>query len=139
MPELIDEELYGDVSAYGLEKETGIMVEAVNFDATATEIEQLDSQGNLCGVRVRFNGKQTGSLTGAIPLTGASDYKIGAAIVMANEVPQVWRKAPSNLSVAITGIKRTLSNSAAQKLDLTLAVYPFAKTAAPSMIDVLDN
>lgn len=120
----------GDVPKYGIDSpEQGIFVESIDFDGQQEIYEQKDNKGKKCGL-VIVDEELSFSMSGAILTTGAASLKMGASLTLANEIPQIWNTTPSGTTVFLKGVKRSLKNTDAQKMDVSGTVYGFGSSSA---------
>ncbi|WP_094135260.1 hypothetical protein [Akkermansia muciniphila] len=120
----------GDVPKYGIdEPEQGIFVESIDFDGQQEIYEQKDNKGKKCGL-VIVDEELSFSMSGAILTTGAASLKMGASLTLANEIPQIWNTTPAGTTVFLKGVKRSLKNTDAQKMDVSGTVYGFGASAS---------
>ena len=120
----------GNVPLYGIEEpEPGVFVESIDFDGKLEKYEQKDNKGKKCGVAV-IDQELTFTLSGAVPMTGGKSLKMGASLALANEIPDIWNETPAATTVFLEGIKRSLKNTDAQKMDVSGTVYGFGSSVA---------
>ena len=106
----------GDVPKHGIdEPEQGIFVESIDFDGQQEIYEQKNNKGKKCGV--------------LIITTGGASLKMGSSLALANEIPDIWNETPAATTVFLKGIKHSLKNTDAQKMDVSGTVYGFGKSS----------
>ena len=69
-------------------------------------------------------------MSGAVLSTGSSSLKMGGTLALANEIPQIWHTPPTGTTVFLKGVKRSLKNTDAQKMDVSGTVYGFGSSSA---------
>ncbi len=115
----------GDVPKYGIDSpEQGIFVESIDFDGQQEIYEQKNNVGKKCGL-VIVDEELSFSMSGAVLSTGSSSLKMGGTLALANEIPQIWHTPPTGTTVFLKGVKRSLKNTDAQKMDVSGTVYGF--------------
>ena len=120
----------GDVPKHGIdEPEKGIFVESIDFDGQQEIYEQKDNKGKKCGVLI-IDEELSFSMSGAVLSTGSSSLKMGGTLALANEIPQIWHTPPTGTTVFLKGVKRSLKNTDAQKMDVSGTVYGFGSSSA---------
>ena len=120
----------GDVPKYGLDSpEQGIFVESIDFDGQQEIYEQKNNVGKKCGL-VIVDEELSFSMSGAVLSTGSSSLKMGGTLALANEIPQIWHTPPTGTTVFLKGVKRSLKNTDAQKMDVSGTVYGFGSSSA---------
>ena len=120
----------GDVPKYGIDSpEQGIFVESIDFDGQQEIYEQKNNVGKKCGL-VIVDGELSFSMSGAVLSTGSSSLKMGGTLALANEIPQIWHTPPTGTTVFLKGVKRSLKNTDAQKMDVSGTVYGFGSSSA---------
>ncbi len=119
----------GDVPKYGIDSpEQGIFVESIDFDGQQEIYEQKNNVGKKCGL-VIVDEELSFSMSGAVLSTGSSSLKMGGTLALANEIPQIWHTPPTGTTVFLKGVKRSLKNTDAQKMDVSGTVYGFGASA----------
>ena len=120
----------GDVPKYGIDSpEQGIFVESIDFDGQQEIYEQKNNVGKKCGL-VIVDEELSFSRSGAVLSTGSSSLKMGGTLALANEIPQIWHTPPTGTTVFLKGVKRSLKNTDAQKMDVSGTVYGFGSSSA---------
>ena len=120
----------GDVPKYGIDSpEHGIFVESIDFDGQQEIYEQKNNVGKKCGL-VIVDEELSFSMSGAVLSTGSSSLKMGGTLALANEIPQIWHTPPTGTTVFLKGVKRSLKNTDAQKMDVSGTVYGFGSSSA---------
>ena len=120
----------GDVPKYGIDSpEQGIFVESIDFDGQQEIYEQKNNVGKKCGL-VIVDEELSFSMSGAVLSTGSSSLKMGGTLALANEIPQIWHTPPTGTTVFLKGVKRSLKNTDAQKMDVSGTVYGFEASPA---------
>ena len=120
----------GDVPKYGIDSpEQGIFVESIDFDGQQEFYEQKNNVGKKCGL-VIVDEELSFSMSGAVLSTGSSSLKMGGTLALANEIPQIWHTPPTGTTVFLKGVKRSLKNTDAQKMDVSGTVYGFGSSSA---------
>ena len=120
----------GDVPKYGIDSpEQGIFVESIDFDGQQEIYEQKNNVGKKCGL-VIVDEELSFSMSGAVLSTGSSSLKMGGTLALANEIPQIWHTPPTGTTVFLKGVKRSLKNTDAQKMDVSGTVYGFGASPA---------
>ena len=120
----------GDVPKYGIDSpEQGIFVESIDFDGQQEIYEQKNNVGKKCGL-VIVDEELSFSMSGAVLSTGSSSLKLGGTLALANEIPQIWHTPPTGTTVFLKGVKRSLKNTDAQKMDVSGTVYGFGSSSA---------
>lgn len=120
----------GDVPKHGIDSpEQGIFIESLDFDGQQEIYEQKNHKGKKCGVLI-IDEELSFSMSGAILTTGAASLKMGSALALANEIPDIWNETPAGTTVFLKGVKHSLKNTEAQKMDVSGTVYGFGKSAA---------
>lgn len=120
----------GDVPKYGIDSpEQGIFVESIDFDGQQEIYEQKNNVGKKCGL-VIVDEELSFSMSGAVLSTGSSSLKMGGTLALANEIPQIWHTSPTGTTVFLKGVKRSLKNTDAQKMDVSGTVYGFGSSSA---------
>ncbi len=120
----------GDVPKYGIDSpEQGIFVESIDFDGQQEIYEQKNNVGKKCGL-VIVDEELSFSMSGAVLSTGSSSLKMGGTLALANEIPQIWHTPPTGTTVFLKGVKRSLKNTDAQKMDVCGTVYGFGSSSA---------
>ena len=120
----------GDVPKYGIDSpEQGIFVESIDFDGQQEIYEQKNNVGKMCGL-VIVDEELSFSMSGAVLSTGSSSLKMGGTLALANEIPQIWHTPPTGTTVFLKGVKRSLKNTDAQKMDVSGTVYGFGSSSA---------
>ena len=120
----------GDVPKYGIDSpEQGIFVESIDFDGQQEIYEQKNNVGKKCGL-VIVDEELSFSMSGAVLSTGSSSLKMGGTLALANEIPQIWHTPPTGTTVFLKGLKRSLKNTDAQKMDVSGTVYGFGSSSA---------
>ena len=120
----------GDVPKYGIDSpEQGIFVESIDFDGQQEIYEQKNNVGKKCGL-VIVDEELSFSMSGAVLSTGSSSLKMGGTLALANEIPQIWHTPPTGTTVFRKGVKRSLKNTDAQKMDVSGTVYGFGSSSA---------
>lgn len=120
----------GDVPKYGIDSpEQGIFVESIDFDGQQEIYEQKNNVGKKCGL-VIVDEELSFSMSGAVLSTGSSSLKMGGTLALANEIPQIWHTPPTGTTVFLKGVKRSLKNTDAQKMDVSGTVYGFWSSSA---------
>ena len=120
----------GDVPKYGIDSpEQGIFVESIDFDGQQEIYEQKNNVGKKCGL-VIVDDELSFSMSGAVLSTGSSSLKMGGTLALANEIPQIWHTPPTGTTVFLKGVKRSLKNTDAQKMDVSGTVYGFGSSSA---------
>ena len=120
----------GDVPEYGIDSpEQGIFVESIDFDGQQEIYEQKNNVGKKCGL-VIVDEELSFSMSGAVLSTGSSSLKMGGTLALANEIPQIWHTPPTGTTVFLKGVKRSLKNTDAQKMDVSGTVYGFGSSSA---------
>jgi len=120
----------GDVPKYGIDSpEQGIFVESIDFDGQQEIYEQKNNVGKKCGL-VIVDEELSFSMSGAVLSTGSSSLKMGGTLALANEIPQIWHTHPTGTTVFLKGVKRSLKNTDAQKMDVSGTVYGFGSSSA---------
>ena len=120
----------GDVPKYGIDSpEQGIFVESMDFDGQQEIYEQKNNVGKKCGL-VIVDEELSFSMSGAVLSTGSSSLKMGGTLALANEIPQIWHTPPTGTTVFLKGVKRSLKNTDAQKMDVSGTVYGFGSSSA---------
>ena len=120
----------GDVPKYGIDSpEQGIFVESIDFDGQQEIYEQKNNVGKKCG-GVIVDEELSFSMSGAVLSTGSSSLKMGGTLALANEIPQIWHTPPTGTTVFLKGVKRSLKNTDAQKMDVSGTVYGFGSSSA---------
>lgn len=123
--------LLGTLPEFGIAKpEEGILVESITFDGKLEKYDQKDNMGRKCGVIV-VDEELSFSMSGALPAGGDFALKMGASLLLANSIPDIWCTKPKATTTFIENVKRTLGNAAAVKLDITGTVYGFGNEPAP--------
>lgn len=125
----------GTVPEYGIEKpEQGVLIESFETDGQLNIHEQLDHKGAKTGVLV-IDQELSFSMSGAIPAGGGSkDLKMGASLVLANKIPDIWNETPAGTTVFIKGIKDSRKNSGPAALDVSGTVYAFGSSVEPAAL-----
>lgn len=120
--------LLGTVPKYGIDKaESGVLIEGLDFDGQPEIYEQKNEKGKKNGLLII--DEQIGfTMTGAIPSTGAAALKVGASLALANTIPDIWGTTPTGTTVFLSGVKHSLKNTDAQKIDVSGTVYGFGAT-----------
>lgn len=119
----------GDVPKYGIDSpEQGIFVESIDFDGQQEIYEQKNNVGKKCGL-VIVDEELSFSMSGAVLSTGSSSLKMGGTLALANEIPQIWHTPPTGTTVFLKGVKRSLKNTDAQKMDVSGTVYGFGSSS----------
>ena len=119
-----------DVPKYGIDSpEQGIFVESIDFDGQQEIYEQKNNVGKKCGL-VIVDEELSFSMSGAVLSTGSSSLKMGGTLALANEIPQIWHTPPTGTTVFLKGVKRSLKNTDAQKMDVSGTVYGFGSSSA---------
>ena len=120
----------GDVPKYGIDSpEQGIFVESIDFAGQQEIYEQKNNVGKKCGL-VIVDEELSFSMSGAVLSTGSSSLKMGGTLALANEIPQIWHTPPTGTTVFLKGVKRSLKNTDAQKMDVSGTVYGFGSSSA---------
>lgn len=120
----------GDVPKYGIDSpEQGIFVESIDSDGQQGIYEQKNNVGKKCGL-VIVDEELSFSMSGAVLSTGSSSLKMGGTLALANEIPQIWHTPPTGTTVFLKGVKRSLKNTDAQKMDVSGTVYGFGSSSA---------
>ena len=120
----------GDVPKYGIDSpEQGIFVESIDFDGQQEIYEQKNNVGKKCGL-VIVDEELSFSMSGAVLSTGSSSLKMGGTLALANEIPQIWHTPPTGTTVFLKGVKLSLKNTDAQKMDVSGTVYGFGSSSA---------
>ena len=120
----------GDVPKYGIDSpEQGIFVESIDFDGQQEIYEQKNNVGKKCGL-VIVDEELSFSMSGAVLSTGSSSLKMGGTLALANEIPQIWHTPPTGTTVFLKGVKRSLKNTDAQKMDVSGTVYGVGSSSA---------
>ena len=120
----------GDVPKYGIDSpDQGIFVESIDFDGQQEIYEQKNNVGKKCGL-VIVDEELSFSMSGAVLSTGSSSLKMGGTLALANEIPQIWHTPPTGTTVFLKGVKRSLKNTDAQKMDVSGTVYGFGSSSA---------
>ena len=120
----------GDVPKYGIDSpEQGIFVESIDFDGQQEIYEQKNNVGKKWGL-VIVDEELSFSMSGAVLSTGSSSLKMGGTLALANEIPQIWHTPPTGTTVFLKGVKRSLKNTDAQKMDVSGTVYGFGSSSA---------
>ena len=120
----------GDVPKYGIDSpEQGLFVESIDFDGQQEIYEQKINVGKKCGL-VIVEEDLSFSMSGAVLTTGSSSLMIGGTLALANEIPQIWHTPPTGTTVFLKGVKRSLKNTDAQKMDVSGTVYGFGSSSA---------
>ncbi len=120
----------GDVPKYGIDSpDQGIVVESIDFDGQQEIYEQKNNVGKKCGL-VIVDEELSFSMSGAVLSTGSSSLKMGGTLALANEIPQIWHTPPTGTTVFLKGVKRSLKNTDAQKMDVSGTVYGFGSSSA---------
>ena len=120
----------GDVPKYGIDSpEQGIFVESIDFDGQQEIYEQKNNVGKKCGL-VIVDEELSFSMSGAVLSTGSSSLKMGGTLALANEIPQIWHTPRTGTTVFLKGVKRSLKNTDAQKMDVSGTVYGFGSSSA---------
>ena len=120
----------GDVPKYGIDSpEQGIFVESIDFDGQQEIYEQKNNVGKKCGL-VIVDEELSFSMSGAVLSTGSSSLKMGGTLALANEIPKIWHTPPTGTTGFLKGVKRSLKNTDAQKMDVSGTVYGFGSSSA---------
>lgn len=119
----------GDVPKYGIDSpEQGVFVESIDFDGQQEIYEQKNNMGKKCGV-VIVDEELSFSMSGALLSGDSVSLKMGASLTLANEIPDIWHTTPAATTVFLKGVKRSLKNTDAQKIDVSGTVYGFGAGA----------
>lgn len=116
---------------FGIDKpEEGIFVSSVEYTPQCETYEQLDHAGEVCGIAM-YKQRVEVSISGEVPFgtTGASSWKLGGTLELANECPDTcWLdgQAPEATTTVITALPYSRSREGAQEISATATIYPFA-------------
>ena len=121
----------GITPAWGIpEPEDGILVSSIEYTPSNEVYEQLDHQGEVCGL-VLYKQKVEMQMSGQVPMTDAGSWNMGASVTLANDAPaSVWLdgQAPEAVTTVITAAPYTLNREGAQEVSVSATIYPFAST-----------
>ena len=116
--------LMGQVPAYGLKAEAGILVESLQVQHTGEWFEWKGPSGRIEG-KMLVDEHQVVTLSGAEPLNADTTWKIGDSFTFANALPDTWAQTPEVTVSFITDISYNYSNGDAVKKDITVEVWAF--------------
>ena len=121
--------LLGITPEYGIpSQEDGLLLDSLEFTWNPEWYDQKDEKGRLCG-KLLVDEYMSVTFGGAIALGQSLTHKGGAALTLANTVPDLWAETPSATTSVITDLSHSYSNSDARKANFTVAVYGFGATA----------
>lgn len=120
----------GDVPLYGIpQPEIGVYVEDVSFDIQGEWYEQKNNLGKKKGVKL-IDEEISFSLSGAVPEKGGKSWKLGATLVLANEIPDIWSETPVASTALLKTHKYNMKNTDAHKIEVGGTVYGFGDSSA---------
>lgn len=117
--------LLGVTPEYGIPSaEDGLLIESLTFSWNGEWYDQKNHKGRVQG-KMLVDESMSVSMNGAVPLGDPQTIKGGAALTLANAVPDLWCEQPEATTTVVDSISRSYSNSDAQKLDVSATVYAF--------------
>ena len=69
-------------------------------------------------------------MSGAVALGKNLTIKGGAALTLANTVPDLWAETPEATTSVVTDLSRSYASSDAQKMNVSLSIYAFGPAEA---------
>jgi hypothetical protein len=109
--------------------ESGIIVTDLSFDYSNQEKVVLDKGGEIIGLAL-YQEKAEIKLSGLVKKAGPFAGKIGAALAIANAIPQHMQS--SGGVTIIKQISRNLNNEDFEKIDITATNYPMVSSSGAS-------
>ena len=113
----------GTTGNWGIpQDEAGIIITDLSFDYSNQEKMVLDKGGEIIGLAL-YQEKVEIKLSGLVAKTSPFSGKIGAALTLANSVPDHLQAASGGTTVT-KQISRALNNEDFEKIDITATHYP---------------
>lgn len=122
--------LLGITPEYGIpSQEDGLLLDSMDFSWSGEWYDQKNNQGRVCG-KILVDEYINVSISGAVALGSTPTFKGGAALTLANTVPDIWAEAPEATTSVVTDISHAYSNSDARKANVSMTVYAFGSASA---------
>ena len=109
---------------FGLVNETGLVTDAIDFDATP-EIKELMSEGAYHSVAQWGENKISGSISGTLSTGDAFAAVAAAEITLINSIPDIIAGTTTAMTVIITSVKVSLSQEDFTKGTIDFNAYNF--------------
>lgn len=117
--------LLGITPEYGIpSQEDGLLLDSFDCSWSGEWYDQKDNKGRVCG-KLLVDESLSVSMSGAVALGEQMSVKGGAALTLANTLPDLWCEKPEATTSVVTDVSRSYSNSDAQKMNVTVTVYGF--------------
>lgn len=118
--------ILGTMPEFGIpSQEDGLLLDSFSCQHQAEWYEQKNNKGRKCGMGL-IDEYITVSLGGAVALGSTAVHKCGAALTLANTLPDCWCETPEQTTSVIKEISTSYSNSDAVKRDLSVDVIAMA-------------
>ena len=122
--------LLGITPEYGIpSQEDGLLLDSLDFSWSGEWYDQKNNKGRVCG-KLLVDESISVSMSGAVVLGKNLTIKGGAALTLANAVPDLWAEAPEATTTVVTDLSRSYSSSDAQKMNVSLSIYAFGPAEA---------
>lgn len=122
--------LLGITPEYGIpSQEDGLLLDSIDFAWSGEWYDQKNNRGRICG-KLLVDESINVTLGGAVVLGSAITIKGGAALTLANAVPDLWAETPEATTTVVTDVSHAFSNSDARKANVSLTIYAFGSAEA---------
>lgn len=122
--------LLGITPEYGIpSQEDGLLLDSLDFAWSGEWYDQKNNRGRICG-KILVDESINVSMSGAVALGKTLSIKGGAALTLANAVPDLWADKPEATTTVVTDVSHAFSNSDARKANVSLTIYAFGSAGA---------
>jgi hypothetical protein len=122
--------LLGITPQYGIpSQEDGLLLDSLDFSWSGEWYDQKNNKGRVCG-KLLVDESISVSMAGAVALGNTLTIKGGAALTLANTVPDLWAETPEATTSVVTDLSRSYASSDAQKMNVSLSIYAFGPAEA---------
>lgn len=122
--------LLGITPQYGIpSQEDGLLLDSLDFSWSGEWYDQKNNKGRVCG-KLLVDESISVSMAGAVALGNNLTIKGGAALTLANTVPDLWAETPEATTSVVTDLSRSYASSDAQKMNVSLSIYAFGPAEA---------